>query len=152
VATEWTIADAWVFPAISGTSADDPTTLTRIIARADGINHAILTETEFTHAVPRLATAGLISADAQADRYWRTEAGHHVYRKHTKRRGLFGWTDAIPTALRKVGEPCDAPWALPAGTFDRAADNYLKRARAIQDRGRPYQDPGRHGLAIGVAG
>jgi len=58
VAAQWTVSDAWVFSSIEGTGPDDGYTLTQIIAKADGINHAILTEAEFTQAVSRLAAAG----------------------------------------------------------------------------------------------
>jgi hypothetical protein len=70
VGAQWTISDAWVFSSIEGTSADDGYTLAQIITKADGINHAVLTENEFIQAVPRLVAAGLIGAMAKADRYW----------------------------------------------------------------------------------
>lgn len=58
MAAQWTISDAWVFSSIEGTSADDGYTPTQMIAKADGINHAILTEAEFSLAVPRLVVIG----------------------------------------------------------------------------------------------
>jgi len=128
VAEQWLVSDAWVFSSIEGTGPGDGYTLTQIIAKADGINHAILTEGEFTRAVPRLLAAGLIGVQADADRYWQTEAGRAVYRQRMKRRGLFGWIDAIPPALRRFGEPEDSAWSLPAGTFERATHEYLRRA------------------------
>jgi len=131
MAAQWTISDAWVFSSIEGTSVDDGYTLTQVIAKADGINHAGLTETEFTRAVPRLVSAGLIGADAAADRYWHTEAGDALYRQRMKRHGLFGWTDAIPPALRRLGEPRDSDWSLPAGAFDRATRQWHQRAARI---------------------
>ncbi|MGX7674065.1 hypothetical protein [Plantactinospora sp. DSM 117369] len=143
MAATWTIADAWVFSSIEGTGPDDGYTLTHIIAKADAINHAVLTEAEFTQAVPRLIAAGLIGAQAEADRYWHTETGQALHRQRTKRRGAFGWTDAIPAALRRLGEPQDTAWALPTGVFDRATQEYLQRADATlsQHSVRP-QDPG----------
>ncbi|MBX6723601.1 MAG: hypothetical protein IRY92_10260 [Dactylosporangium sp.] len=143
MATQWALSDAWVFSSIEGTSPDDGYTLTQIIAKADGINHAILTEAEFTQAVSRLVAAGLIGAQPEADRYWHTEAGRTLYRQRMKRRGLFGWIDAIPPALRRLGEPQDMPWSLPAGVFDRATQQWLQRADVILKRlGVPTQDPG----------
>jgi hypothetical protein len=68
VAAQWTTSDAWVFSSIEGTSPDDGYTLAQIIAKADGINHAILTESEFVRAVPRLLAAGLIGASGGANR------------------------------------------------------------------------------------
>ncbi|HEX6682749.1 MAG TPA: hypothetical protein VF062_08140 [Candidatus Limnocylindrales bacterium] len=99
-------------------------------AHADAINHAIVTEAEFVRAVPRLVATGLIGEQPEIDRYWRTEKGHTLYRQRMKQRGLFGWIDAIPPALHKLGQPQDAAWSLPAGTFARATQDYLNRANA----------------------
>jgi hypothetical protein len=129
MSAQWTVSDAWVFSSIEGTGPDDGSTLTQVIANADLLNHALLTEAEFTQAVPRLVSAGLIGAQAEADRYWHTEAGRELHRRRMKGRGLLGWLDAIPPALRGIGEPQDAPWPLPAGVFDRATRAYLDRAR-----------------------
>lgn len=126
-------SDAWVFSSIEGTGPGDRYTLTQVIAKADGINHAILTEAELSQAVPRLVAAGLIAVQAEADRYWHTDAGRALYRQRMKRRGLFGWVDAIPPALRRLGEPQDTAWSLPAGVFDHAIQEYLRRANSIQE-------------------
>jgi hypothetical protein len=67
-----------------------------------------------------LVAAGLIGADANADRYWHTDAGRTLYRQRMKRHGLFGWVAAIPPALRRLGEPQGSPWSLPRCAFDRA--------------------------------
>jgi hypothetical protein len=134
VAAQWTTSDAWVFASIEGVGPDDGSTLAQVVATADLINHAILTEAEFTQAVGRLVAAGLIGAEAEADRYWRTEAGRALYRQGMKRRGLFGWIDGIPPALRRLGEPQDKAWSLPAGVFDRAIEEYSREAHAIADR------------------
>jgi hypothetical protein len=75
VAGQWTTSDAWVLASIAGTGPGDGCTLAQIVSKADGINHAVMTEAEFTTAVPRLIAAGLIDAEAEADRYWLTEAG-----------------------------------------------------------------------------
>jgi hypothetical protein len=142
VAAQWTLSDAWVFSAIEGTGPDNGYTLAQIIAKADGINHAILTEAEFTQAVPRLVAAGLVGAHAETDRYWHTEAGRALYRQRMKRHGLFGWIDAIPPALRRLGEPQDTAWSLPTAVFDRATQEWLQRADGILRRlGVQAQDP-----------
>lgn len=125
MAAEWALSDAWVFSSIEGTGPDEGFTLTQIIAKADGINRAILTEAEFTRAVPRLVAAGLIGVQAEADRYWHTDAGLALYRQRMKRYGAFGWIDAIPPALRRLGEPQDTPWSLPDGVFERAVQEWL---------------------------
>lgn len=131
VPAEWELSDAWVFAAIQGHSIEDGDTLTEVIANGDAINHAILTEAEFTRAVPRLINAGLIGADLAADRYWRTPAGHALFEQRMKRRGMFGWIDAIPPALRRLGPPNDGEWVLPPGSFDRAVRAWLRRGSAI---------------------
>ena len=131
VPAEWVLSDAWVFAAIQGHSVEDGLPLTEVIASGDAINHAILAEEEFTRAVPRLINAGLIGADLAADRYWRTQAGHELFERRMKRRGLFGWIEAVPPALRRLGPPQDGEWALPPGSFDRAARAWVRRGNAI---------------------
>ncbi|RJL35824.1 hypothetical protein [Bailinhaonella thermotolerans] len=131
---QWDVSDAWVFAAITGTGPEDGCSLTQIIATADGVNHAILTEREFTRAVPRLIAAGLVGADPGVGRYWHTEAGRALYRRRMRRRGAFGWIDALPPALRALGEPRDGPWPLPPGAFDRATREYLRDARSRGDQ------------------
>ncbi|MFI5910751.1 hypothetical protein [Dactylosporangium sp. NPDC051541] len=128
---DWSLADAWVFTAVEGTGPHDGYTLTQLIAKADAINHAVLLESEFVAAVPRLIAAGLVAATADADRYWHTEAGRALYDRCLKRGGLFRWTTAIPPALDHLGPPQDqdVPWSLPAGAFQRAVKAYLDPGR-----------------------
>lgn len=137
VPSEWKMSDAWVFAAIEGRGIEDGHTLTQVIAKGDGINHAILTEQEFTRAIPRLVNAGLVGADLMADRYWHTEAGHDLYVRRMKRRGAFGWIDAIPPALRRLGPPQDGEWVLPPGSFDHAVREWNQRAAETLSRLRP---------------
>jgi hypothetical protein len=135
------MSDAWVFSAIEGTSPDDGYTLAQIISKADGINHAVLTEEEFVRAVPRLVAAGLIEAMAETDRYWHTEAGQALRRRWVKRGGLFSWIEVIPPALQRLGQPQDAAWSLPTGAFERAIQAHLQWGEeAIRPHG--GQDPG----------
>jgi len=142
VAAAWTLPAARVLSAIEGTGPDDGCTLAQIISKADGINHGILTETEFTRAVSRLVAAGLIGAHAEADRYWHTEAGQVLRQRWRKRGGLFSWIEVIPPALRRAGEPRDAAWSLPAGMFERAVQQHLRWGEAVLRRRRVRrQDP-----------
>ena len=134
VATQWELSDAWVFSSIEGTGPDDGYTLLQIIAKADGINHAILLESEFTQAVPRLVAAGLIGAQPEADRYWHTEAGQALYQRRMTGHGLFGWLRVILPSLQRLGAPTDAQWSLPAGAFDRATRDYHRWASKILRR------------------
>ncbi len=121
----WLMSDAWVFAAIANDRPARAHTLAEIIAIADGINHAVLTELELTTAVGRLLSAGLIEADAAADRYRPTQAGSAIRRRW--RHGAFGWIDAIPPQLERLGAPRDTGWSLPPGTFDAAVRQYLAR-------------------------
>ncbi|MFC4110851.1 hypothetical protein [Micromonospora zhanjiangensis] len=135
MATGWTTSDAWVFSAIAGDSTDDGRTLSQVVARADGINHALLTEAEFTRAVRRLTASRLVEARPETDRYRPTEAGRELYRQRMRRRGLFGWIDVIPAALRRLGEPGDSDWSLTPGVFDRATQQYLHHGTAAAGSG-----------------
>jgi hypothetical protein len=120
----WTFADAWVFASIAGSGPADGSSLTQIVMYADALNHALLMEDEFTDAFGRLRAAGAVEADVAADRYWLTDKGS-VLRAEAGYQGLRGWTDAVPRALRSLGDPVDAPWSLPAGVFDQAVRDYL---------------------------
>ena len=143
VVAQWTVSDAWVFSSIEGTGPDDGYTLAQILIKADGVNHAVLTEAEFTCAVPRLVAAGLIGVQVDADRYWHTEEGQALYRRWMKRGGLFSWIEVIPPALRRLGEPQDAAWSLPVDVFDRALQEHQQWAKAITRKlSSPGNDPG----------
>jgi hypothetical protein len=119
------MSDAWVFAAIAHDGPPAAHTLTELIAIADGINHAVPIEAEFTQAIGRLLAAGLIGADPEADRYWPTEAGADI--RERWRHGAFGWIDAIPPQLQRLPPPHDADWSLPEGVFSRAVRDYLAR-------------------------
>lgn len=120
------MTDAWVFAAVAHDQPPAIHKLTEIIAIADGINHDVLMEQEFTKSVARLITAGLIDADVLRDRYWPTDAGADL-RSHWKH-GAFGWITEIPPQLERIGEPQDSAWSLPAGVFRSAVDEYLAGA------------------------
>jgi hypothetical protein len=128
----WTGSDAWVFAAIANDRPPATHTLSELVGIADGINHAVLTEAEFTKAIGRLLAAGLIGADADADRYWPTEAGANI--RERWRHGAFGWISAIPPQLRRLGQPHDTDWSLPEGRFDQAVQDYLARMRLMKKR------------------
>lgn len=122
---EWTMTDAWVFAAIANDRPPTPHSLIEVIAIADGINHDVLTEDQFSRAIGHLLGAELIGVDVDADRYWPTRAGAAIRARW--RHGLFGWIDSIPSQLQRLGEPEDSDWSLPHGTFDRAMRGYLAR-------------------------
>ncbi|MEU7907477.1 hypothetical protein [Actinoplanes sp. NPDC049118] len=121
--TLWTTSDAWVLMTLDGSSAAEPVTLARVIAIADALQHAILSEAEFTQAAGRLSAAGLLATGA--GRYWLTEAGQEALDRN-KRGGR--WPDARLPALRRLGPPSGAPLRLEPGAFDRAVDDYHQEA------------------------
>lgn len=128
----WTSSDAWVFAAIAKDRPPATHTLSELIGIADAINHLVLTEAEFTQAIGRLVAAGLVGADAEADRYWPTQAGANISERW--RHGLFGWIEAIPPQLRRLGQPHDAEWSLPEGRFDQAVRDYKERVRQLMKK------------------
>jgi hypothetical protein len=119
----WTSSDAWIFAAIAGgaDSSVRESTLADVIAGADVINHAIVTEDEFTQAIGRLTAVEAIGVSPDGSRYWPTATGLQLRRRW--RHGLFGWTVILP-GLRKLGAPPDAHWLLPAGAFAWAVGAY----------------------------
>jgi hypothetical protein len=119
----WTAADAWVLASIEPGGS----TLTELLTKADGVNHARLLEGELTAALPRLLTAGLIGVSPAADRCWYTPAGHALYERAMRGRGAFAWPEALLPALTRLGPPVDATWSLPPGRFATAA----KEAQAL---------------------
>ena len=117
------MSDAWIFAAISADGAGRACTLRELIGIADYINHAVLTEDEFTAGVGRLLAAGLIEADARADRYQATPAGTKLCGRW--KGGPSGWIGAVPPRLELLGPPADGAWELSPGAFRRAVDEYL---------------------------
>lgn len=128
----WSETDAWVLAAIIHDTPSRPHTLMEVIAIADGINHTVINEAEFTLAVGRLVAADLIDADGIADRYQPTEAGTALRKRW--RHGAFGWIPSIPPQLDRVGRPQDSDWCLPAGALDRAVQDYLARMAKLTER------------------
>jgi hypothetical protein len=149
----WEDSDAWVFAAISGSGPDNGSTLAEVVRRGDAIDHAVMSEAEFARAVPRLINAGLIGGDRVLGRYWRTQAGQELFERHMKRRGLFGWADAIPPALRRLGPPQDGSWELASGEYDRATREYQRwAAKTIGRTGRQRSDGRPQAGAAGATG
>ena len=119
----WTLSDAWVLAAVGAGRARQALTLREVIGVADWLNHAVLTEGEFTAAIGRLVAAGLVEADAGADAYRATPAG--IALLGTWKGGPSGWIGAVPPRLERLGPPDDGASELPPGVFRRAVDDYL---------------------------
>ena len=124
---QWDISDAWLLAAIAiapASEAGEGASLRAVISAADGINHAIPSESEVELALRRLMGAGLILVDDGAERITLTGAGWQV--RGRWRQGLFGWMEALPPALRRHGTPRAAQWSLPPGAYENAVRAHLK--------------------------
>jgi hypothetical protein len=98
---ELTWTDAWVFASLCGGTDEQQelTTLTELIARADGLNHAIPTTDEIVSALHRLHRHGLVVAAGHAIAL--TDLGRQVHANGWARRGgLFSVVDNMQRALR----------------------------------------------------
>jgi hypothetical protein len=132
---QWSIADAWLLAAIAVSPADAAgggATLAEVIGTTEMINHATPTREETELALRRLLGAGLIGVDDTAEHFWLTEAGQQV--RGRWRHGLFGWIDALPPALRRLGPPRPAEWSLPPGAYERAYEQAMQAYREIARR------------------
>jgi hypothetical protein len=114
----WTLSDVWILRSIGGRDRATGSPLRGVLTAADYQDHAVPEEAEFCGAIGRLVAAGLVVADAAADRYWLTAAGEPLARQ----RGTFA---AGLAELEQVAAPDRPPWRLPAGTYRAAVDAYL---------------------------
>jgi hypothetical protein len=123
----WDMADAWLLAAIASAPPDpagDGATLVAVLTAAEGINHATPTRDETELAIRRLLGTGLIAVGNTADHFRLTEAGQQVRRRW--RHGAFGWIDALPPALRRLGPPQLAEWSLPPSAYEQAIEQALQ--------------------------
>jgi hypothetical protein len=118
----WTWSDAWVLAAIMVQGRDD-VELTDVVAAADAINHAILTENEVESAVRRLGGAGLI--ETRDRRFRLTEAGRDMAAR--RRGGMLSQVDDLLRRLRRLPVR-EAAWQLRPGELDAAARAWQQRA------------------------
>ena len=131
---QWHISDAWLLAAISRARPDPASggaSLAEVLIVAEGINHATPTRDETELALRCLLGTGLIAVDA-AYHFRVTEAGEQVLLRW--RHGQFGWIDALPPALRRIGPPQRAEWSLPPGAYDEAVEQARLRYQAIRTR------------------
>jgi hypothetical protein len=124
---QWGVPDAWLLASIHSARTDpagDGARLAEVLSAAEGINHATPTRDETELAIQRLLGAGLIAVDETADHLRVTEAGEQVLRRW--RHGAFGWIDALPPALRRLGPPQPAEWSLPPEVYEQAIEQALQ--------------------------
>jgi hypothetical protein len=135
---QWGMPDAWLLAAIATARPDpagDGATLAEVLSAAEGINHAIPTQDETELAIRHLLGAGLIAVNETADHFRVTEAGQQVLRRW--RHGGFGWIDALPPALRRLGPPQPAEWSLPPDAYEQAVEQALRALWSAAVRASP---------------
>ncbi len=135
--TEWGMADAWLLAAIASARADPGSagaTLASGLMTAEGINHAVPTRGETELAIRNLLGSGLIEVDARAKHFRLTEAGQKV--RSRWRHGMFGWIEALPPALRRLGPPQPAEWSLPRGAYEHAIEEAKRTLHEVVARHR----------------
>ena len=118
--SQWAWSDAWFLAAVpvTGTAA-----LTDVVAAADWINHAILSEDEVTTAVRRLLGAGLLAVDRR--QFGLTAAGRELAT------GLRGQLLAqVDDLLRRLGQlpVAESDWSLAPGELRDAVHQWYERA------------------------
>ena len=122
----WFFSDAWVFTAIAVRDLAS-CALTDVIAAADAMNHAILTEDELAQGVGRLAASGLVSVEG--DRFALTAQGQALGSR--RQGGLMGPVKSVQTLLQGV-DLKEGRWPLAAETLDAACKAYKRRLRNNQ--------------------
>jgi len=55
--------------------------------------------------------------------------------------GQFGWIDALPPALRRLGPPRPAEWSLPPSADEQALEQARQADRKAAERGRAQRRP-----------
>ena len=78
----WDFADAWVLTSIG--VSHQPCELVDVIAAADGINHAVLMDTELETAISRLAGSDLVAIGAGPS-FQLTERGADLLRRRDRK-------------------------------------------------------------------
>ncbi|GAA4361293.1 hypothetical protein [Angustibacter luteus] len=119
-ADAWRFADAWVLTAV--TISQHPCDLVDLVAAADAVNHAIVTEAEVESSVGRLAAAGLLAIDGD-DRFALTGEGAALVGH--RQGGLVGQVASVLQLLRAV-TPGTSSWRLPPGAWSAATAQYRR--------------------------
>lgn len=119
-------SDAWIFLSLS--KVEEGTTLEALLAKADWINHAILTAEEIEGAVNRLSAAGLVKFEGQI--FFLTESGRALYKEFHDRKGsmLTLWKE-LEKHLNQSDFPVVAVPAFKLAPHQLAAavDHYLNK-------------------------
>lgn len=137
-AAPWGMEIGWIFLSIGAASRGGDATLDQVIATADGMNHAIVTDREVDTAIGILASLGLVTVDD--DMFVLTPQGRALYEKMTRPRRP--WPDfrqvtrVLQTQFGTATKVVD--WHLKPGQLDAAVAEYRRRIPGHERlRGRP---------------
>jgi len=118
--------DAWLFLAIAISPRDaKPVGLSDLVAAADGVNHAILTEDELRSGINRLLHAGLVSEHDSA--FDLTEAGEAMFAK-VRSRSVRTRFERLARELHGLADPGQPTWTPSPEAIQGAIDDYLAMA------------------------
>jgi hypothetical protein len=120
----WEFSDAWFMTAVA--IAKQPCDLAEVVAAADGINHAILLDSEVEQAVARLSGSGLVGV-SRGPRFALTPEGQAIATR--RRGGLFAQVTSLLSALSEC-ELTSTHWQLPSGALPMAVAEYQRRSTA----------------------
>ena len=105
-----------------------PCELVDVIAAADGINHAVLMDTELERAISRLAGSDLVAIGAGPS-FQLTERGADLLRR--RRGGLFTQVTSVLERLAGIHLRSEA-WPLPPAAMKDAVKAYRRLAAPVK--------------------
>ena len=109
----------------------NPVGLSDLVAAADGVNHALVTEDELRGGLTRLLYAGLVSEHASA--FDLTDAGEAMF---AKVRGRSLWTEfqRLERELDRLADPGNPTWTPSTEAIRGAIADYLAMAEEWRRR------------------
>jgi hypothetical protein len=124
--------DAWMFLAIAISPREpDPVKLSDLVAAADGINHALVTEDELRGGLNRLIHAGLVSEHESA--FDLTDAGGTMFAR-VRSRSLRTEFDRLEKELDGLTDPGHPMWTPSSEAIEGAIADYLAMAEEWRRR------------------
>lgn len=124
--------DAWMFLAIAISPRDaDPVGLSDLVAAADGVNHALVTEDELRGGLNRLLHAGLVSEQESA--FDLTAAGEAMFDK-VRSRSVRTEFQRLERELDRLADPDHPTWTPSTEAIDDAIADYLAMAEEWRRR------------------
>ena len=131
----FTQTDAWVFASLRSTMNGKGFSFVSFLAKADMLNHAIMTQQEIKQGLTKLHMRGLIEVEKEAVR--KTELAERLYSKIDKRHGglfsiignCFDVLNSPRTKLPFVGTPPDLEFLTPEYINDKY-EEYINWAKS----------------------